>query len=918
MQTKAALDYEDKQTYAVTVTATDSLGEPSTARVTIKVMDVDEVPELDGPASEQYAENGTGPVATFTADDPEQKDIDWDLTGTDDAGFTIVGGVLRFVSPPDFETPADTGTNNTYSITVQASAGTSTEAAIKTVERAVTVTVTNVDEPGTVMLSTLQPQVSVEVTATLSDDDNVSDTSVDWVWFRGGTRIAASESSDSLTATYTPISGDAGQRLRARATYDDGHDENKDAQVDSSRSVRHAPGSNIAPQYPSATIERAVAEDAPARRNIGAPVRATDPNDVLTYTLDATGLQTFDIDRATGQLKTKADLDHETTGSYTVMVTATDPFGEMAEASVTIAVTDVNEAPTITDSPAATLTFAENAGVTTPLATYMREDEDTGPADTLTWSLMGADVGKFELTSDGGVLTFKSSPDYESLGDANGDNDYELTVVVSDGKGNSDEHEVTVSVTDVEETGSVTFSTLQPRVGVELTAELDDDDGSITGLMWAWTRSGTDFDDDDRPMSATYTPVTDDIDTTLTATATYKDGQSGATERTATENTTNMVIADTRNKPPKFPDQDAETDGDQTDQEREVDENTAAAQSIGTPVTATDKQFATTTSATAVDDTLTYTLGGADAASFDIVAASGQLQTKAALNKEKKDTYMVTVTATDPSGLTATVNVTITVGDVDEAPTIMEGGLAISGMSRVAYAEDRRDAVATYTASGPDADMAAWSLEGDDAGDFDISSSGGVLTFVRAPDYEAPADADGNNEYMVTVNAEDGTYMDTQDVTVNVTNVDEDGTVTLSSQVPRVGTELTAMITDLDGGITGTTWQWARSDAMDGTFIDIATATSMSYTPVDPDDVGKHLRAMASYTDGHGPGSKTAMKVSANMVTAGDPLVARYDANDSGTIDLDEVFTAIDDYFDYDDRITLEEVYELVDLYFES
>ena len=114
----------------------------------------------------------------------------------------------------------------------------------------------------------------------------------------------------------------------------------------------------------------------PAGRNIGAPVSGdTDPGDVLTYTLDAVLMrQTFDIDRATGQLKTKADLDHETKDSYSVTVTATDPFGRVGQRrSVTIEVTDVNEAPTITGSPASTLSFAElNAGVTTPLPTYTR------------------------------------------------------------------------------------------------------------------------------------------------------------------------------------------------------------------------------------------------------------------------------------------------------------------------------------------------------------------------------------------------------------------------------------------------------------------------------------------------------------------------------------------------------------------
>ena len=48
------------------------------------------------------------------------------------------------------------------------------------------------------------------------------------------------------------------------------------------------------------------------------------------------------------------------------------------------------------------------------------------------------------------------------------------------------------------------------------------------------------------------------------------------------------------------------------------------------------------------------------------------------------------------------------------------------------------------------------------------------------------------------------------------------------------------------------------------------------------------------------------------------PCLQQYDANDNQKIDLDEVFRAIDDYFDYDDRITLAEVYQVVDLYFES
>ena len=83
---------------------------------------------------------------------------------------------------------------------------------------------------------------------------------------------------------------------------------------------------------------------------------------------------------------------------------------------------------------------------------------------------------------------------------------------------------------------------------------------------------------------------------------------------------------------------------------RSVPEGTAAGTDIGAPVEAEDP-----------GDTLTYTLGGTDAASFDIVAATGQLQTKAALDAATKATYTVMVTATDTAGASAEITVTITV-----------------------------------------------------------------------------------------------------------------------------------------------------------------------------------------------------------------------------------------------------------------
>ena len=84
---------------------------------------------------------------------------------------------------------------------------------------------------------------------------------------------------------------------------------------------------------------------------------------------------------------------------------------------------------------------------------------------------------------------------------------------------------------------------------------------------------------------------------------------------------------------------------------RSVAENTAAGENVGAPVAATD----------ADNDVLTYTLGGADAASFYIDADTGQITTMDALDFETRPIYSVTVAASDgedESPLMVTITVT--------------------------------------------------------------------------------------------------------------------------------------------------------------------------------------------------------------------------------------------------------------------
>ena len=97
-----------------------------------------------------------------------------------------------------------------------------------------------------------------------------------------------------------------------------------------------------------------------------------------------------------------------------------------------------------------------------------------------------------------------------------------------------------------------------------------------------------------------------------------------------------------------------------------------------------------------------------------------------------------------------------------------------------------------------------------------------------------------------------------------VTAVAPDGRVTLSSSRPEVGLDLTASVTDPDGGVTGLEWQWARSPNGTTGWGDISGATSGTYRPV-PADLGDYLRATATYTDAEASG-QSAERVSGVVI----------------------------------------------------
>ena len=813
-------------------------------------------------------------------------------------------------------------------------------------EQAVTVEVTNEDEDGTVTLDAVAPYPGVALTATDSDPDGVLSGTQEWQWSKSMSKSGSyTDIEDADEAAYTPTDGDVGYYLRATVAYDDGEGDGKSAIETSAHEVQSINSPNADPAFPdqdpdmtgvqNTEATRMVGENTDAGENVGDPVPAEDANsDILTYTLGGDAASSFEIDAATGQITVGADteLDFETTTNYDVTVTATDPAGADAAITVTInVVDDENEPPAITGTVPDNFNEGTEAAPLTGqdlrVVEFMAEDPDPiANNPTITWSLSGEDAGDFTIT--GGDLTFRVSPNYEMPADADGDNVYKVTVSATDDDRNRGEKDVEVKVANVDEPGTVTLSTVQPRVGVPLTASLTDIDVGVTGVTWQWydgTINTSDLTQNaiDDATSDTYTPTADDLNDTLTARASYTDAQ--GPEKAAAGPSVNSVAADTRNKAPAFPDQDAEMEGTQnTETEREIAENSDAGTSLngGGPVTATDSN---------ANDILTYTLGGPDASSFDIDSASGQITvgTGTELDFETKPSYMVTVIATDSFDASASIDVTITVTDVNEGPMIMRGGLALPVTSpmfnedlatEISVAEDTAmggNVGAPFTATDADGDTPVYALSGADAAAFAIDGGTGQITVGATLDYETTM------SYTVTVEvrdneddtgAADTIVDDTVEVTITVTNVDEDGTVTLSAET-QVGVAINASVTDPDGSVTGTTWQWASSATADGAYTDIPGAMSDSYTPVAGDE-GNFLRATASYTDAEGSG-KNAKVVSDNaVVPASGQVFNAYDADKDGAISGPEVIKAVKDYFA--GSITGPEVIAVVKLYFAS
>jgi Ca2+-binding RTX toxin-like protein len=472
------VNYEAQMAYHVTVNVADGNG-GSSINYTLNITDVnDNRPVVTSGANMNVAENtAAGEVVYRIAG----TDIDTvgpaaglayqlvnGVGGEDNALFSSTNnGEIRFLASPNFELPTDANHDNTYNILVGASDGVG---AFTT--RTVQIHVTNVGDGGNAQpVFTTTPPASVpENTAGVlfqaqaTDPDGIVLGSTPATLYRLGGVDAARFSINGATGEVSYVNlVNPGQGPNFEAPTDAGANNVYNFTVivsdgvtgDVTQSVALAvtnvvePGDPPAVQFtslPANPIQVAENVAAGPAGTVIYDANAINPTGVgtLSYSLSNDDFLKFSIDPTTGVLRFVASPNFEAptdiggNNIYDTTITVTNGTNSVTQ-DVHVQVTNVNEAPVFTTTPANPITLAENTSPT------LYDANATDPEGTgLVYSKGGVDSAFFNVDPITGVLTFISAPDFEGAHAPN----YAVSVVASDGV-NSTSQSINISVTNV-------------------------------------------------------------------------------------------------------------------------------------------------------------------------------------------------------------------------------------------------------------------------------------------------------------------------------------------------------------------------------------------------------------------------------------------------------------------------------------
>ena len=581
--------------------------------------------------------------------------LSFSLSGTDSSKFSISTGYLVFTDMPDYENPLDSNADNSYSLTISAAgAGISSS-------HAFTINVTNVNE---------KPTFTTANTSAFSVGEN--STSVKTI-------VAADPENDSLTFSLedssdsqdegllqiNSVTGAVSFKVAPNFEIPTDIDSNNsltftvvasDGSLSSSKEF-YAQVTNVAEAPTNITISNSTVPENSPGAFFG--ILNIEDEDLNIKNIKITGDGCFNLDTDLNlSFCSGVSADYENKSSYLVEITLEDNGGFTLVDTLTLSITDVNEASTNVTLTGGTAP-ENSAGVS--FGTLNTTDPDA--SDTFTYNVTGGtDETSFEIGT-GDILKFKStvSANFETK------SSYTVTVTSIDAGSLSFAKSLTVSITNVNESPT---------------------DISLSGGSAAENLTGASF------------------------------GTLSSSDPDSSESFSYSVT------------------------------------------------------------------GGTDASSFEI-GSSNTLKFKSSVsaNFEEKSSYSVTVTSTDTGSNTYAETLTVSITNVNEAPSF-----TTSTTSTIA---ENGTAVLTVAASDPESGSLTYSLgesTGYDTAKFSITSAG-VLTFNRAPDYEIPSDVDENNVYIVNIIVSDGTSSTTLIHHVYITNVEEAAGLETPDNVQTVETK---------------------------------------------------------------------------------------------------------------------------------
>lgn len=470
--------------------------------------------------------------------------------------------------------------------------------------------------------------------------------------------------------------------------------------------------------------------------------------------------------------------------------------------SLIMAATPAADAPVAMD---AVVALDENTANGDAVHGLSASDVDTG--DSLTYAITAGNAsGTFAIDASSGVITVadNNNLDYENS------TTHSLTVTVTDGDGLTDMATITVNVGDVDEAPSAISDTDGSANSIAENAS----NGALVGI----TASATD------PESAAITySLSDDaggrfainantgvitvadssllnheVDTSHNVTVVASDGS-------LTSNSTyTIAIGDMNDAPTAI-----------TPASFNVNENSAVGTLVAT-LGATDED---------AGDTHTYTLVSDPDSKF--ILDGNQLKVNGLLNHEVAGSHDVTLRTDDGNGGTYTETVTVTVGDINDAPlmgnqTFHIGEMAANGDMLVR--SNGNTPLNAITAFDEDGDSLTFSItSGNDAGIFAVDANTGTFTIADNSliDYESV------DSYALTIQSSDGTATDSAFITVNINDendapVANDATFTLDEH--RAATTLVGMVTASDAD-TGQNLSYAITAGDSGGVFAINAAT---------------------------------------------------------------------------------------------